>query len=295
MHGFGSHTFSMINASNERVWVKFHFRAQQGIQNLTDQEAAAVVADDRESNGRDLFEAIEAGNFPKWTLSIQGMSEAEARTHKHNPFDVTKVWPKADYPLIEIGVMELNRWPDNFFAEIEQAAFSPANVVPGIGFSPDKMLQGRLFSYGDTQRYRLGVNFNHIPVNAPKCPFLSYHRDGKMRTDGNLGATPTYWPNSKGTWMDRNEALIEPPLPLGGDATYWDHRVDGDHYEQAGILFRKMSSQQLRLLAENTARAIAGARLEVMQRHVGNCNRADPGYGAGVAAALGLALDRAAE
>ena len=290
MHLFGSHTFSMINAANERTWVKFHFRTQQGIENLTDEEAAAVVANDRESNGRDLFNAIESGNFPKWTLSIQVMTEQQARTHKHNPFDVTKVWPKADYPLIEVGVMELNRYPDNFFAEVEQAAFSPANIVPGIGFSPDKMLQGRLFSYGDTQRYRLGVNFNHIPVNAPKCPFLSYHRDGKMRTDGNLGATPTYWPNSKGSWIDRNEALIEPPLPIEGDATYWDHRVADDHYEQPGILFRKMSPEQQRLLFENTARAMGDARIEVKQRHIANCAKADPAYGAGVAKALGINL-----
>jgi catalase len=204
---------------------------------------------------------------------------------------VTKVWPKADYPLMEVGVMELNRYPDNYFAEVEQAAFSPANVVPGIGFSPDKMLQGRLFSYGDTQRYRLGVNFNHIPVNAPKCPFLSYHRDGAMRTDGNLRATTHYWPNSKGAWMDRNEALIEPPLPIEGDATYWDHRVDDDHYEQPGILFRKMSFKQQRLLFENTARAMDDARIEVKQRHIANCTKADPAYGVGVAAALGLKPD----
>ena len=167
--------------------MKFHFRTQQGIENLTDAEAAAVVANDRESHGRDLLNAIDGGDFPRWTLFIQVMTEAQAKTHKHNPFDLTKVWPKQDYPLIEVGVMELNRYPDNYFAEVEQAAFSPANVVPGIGFSPDKMLQARLFSYGDTQRYRLGVNFNHIPVNAPKCPFHSYHRDGAMRTDGNLG------------------------------------------------------------------------------------------------------------
>jgi catalase len=167
--------------------------------------------------------------------------------------------------------------------------------VPGIGFSPDKMLQGRLFSYGDTQRYRLGVNFNHIPVNAPKCPLHSYHRDGAMRTDGNLGATPTYWPNSKGSWMDRNEALIEPPLPIEGDATYWDHRVADDHYEQPGILFRKMSPEQQRLLFENTARAMGDARSEVKWRHIANCAKADPAYGAGVAAALGLKLDQAAE
>jgi len=295
MHGFGSHTFSLINAANERVWVKFHFRSQQGIENLTDEAAAAVVAQDRESHGRDLLQAIESGNFPRWTLFIQVMTEAEARAHKHNPFDLTKVWPKADYPLIEAGVMELNRYPENFFAEVEQAAFSPANIVPGIGFSPDKMLQGRLFSYGDTQRYRLGVNFNHIPVNAPKCPFHSYHRDGAMRTDGNLGAEPTYWPNSKGSWMDRNPALIEPPLPIEGAATYWDHRVDEDHWEQPGILFRKMSPAQQRLLCENTARAMGDARRKVKERHIANCAKADPAYGAGVAAALGIALGKAAE
>jgi catalase len=288
MHGFGSHTFSMINAANERVWVKFHFRTQQGIENLTDEEAASIIASDRESHGRDLLNAIETGDFPRWTLSIQVMTDKQARTHKHNPFDLTKVWPKADYPLMEVGVMELNRYPDNYFAEVEQAAFSPANVVPGISFSPDKMLQGRLFSYGDTQRYRLGVNFNHIPVNAPKCPFLSYHRDGAMRTDDNLGAMTHYWPNSKGVWMDRNEALIEPPLPIEGDATYWDHRVDDDHYEQPGILFRKMSPTQQRLLFENTARAMGDARIEVKQRHIANCAKADPAYGAGVAKALGI-------
>jgi catalase len=288
-------SFRHMHAANERVWVKFHFRTQQGIENLTDEAAAAVVANDRESNGRDLFEAIESGNFPRWTLSIQVMTEEQTRTHKHNPFDVTKVWSKADYPLIEVGVMELNRYPDNYFAEVEQAAFSPANIVPGIGFSPDKMLQGRLFSYGDTQRYRLGVNFNHIPVNAPKCPFHSYHRDGAMRTDGNLGATPTYWPNSKGSWMDRNETQIEPPLPVEGDATYWDHRVADDHYEQPAILFRKMSPEQQRLLFDNTARAMGDARIEVKRRHVANCAKADRAYGAGIAAALGLKLDQAAE
>ena len=295
MHLYGSHAFSMINAVNERVWVKFHFRTQQGIQNLTDEEAAAVIANDRESHGRDLFESIERGDFPRWTLFIQVMTDEQAKAFRFNPFDLTKVWPQADYPLIEVGVMELNRYPDNFFAEVEQAAFSPANVVPGISFSPDKMLQGRLFSYGDTQRYRLGVNFNHIPVNAPKCPFHSYHRDGKMRTDGNLGATPSYWPNSKGAWIDRNEALIEPPLPIEGDATYWDHRVDDDHYEQPGNLFRKMSPAQQQVLFENTARAMGDARLEVKLRHIANCTKADPAYGAGVAAALGLKLDQAAE
>src|ERR1700761_7792478 len=258
MHGFGSHTFSMINAEKKRSWVKFHFRTQQGIENLTDEAAAAVVANDRESNGRDLLQAIERRDFPRWTLFIQVMTEEQAKTHKHSPFDLTKVWPKADYPLIEVGVMELNRYPDNYFAEVEQAAFSPANVVPGISFSPDKMLQGRLFSYGDTQRYRLGVNFNHIPVNAPQCPFHSYHRDGRMRTDGNLGATTSYNPNSQGLWDDQPE-YAEPPLALEGDARHYDHRLEDDHWEQPGNLFRMMTPEQKQLLFRNTARAIPGA------------------------------------
>jgi catalase len=285
MHLFGSHTFSMINAENKRTWVKFHFRTQQGIQNLTDEAAAALVGNDRESHGRDLLEAIDGGNFPRWTLYIQVMTEEQTKTHKHNPFDLTKVWSKGDYPLIEVGVMELNRYPENYFAEVEQAAFSPANVVPGIGFSPDKMLQGRLFSYGDTQRYRLGVNFNHIPVNAPKCPFHSYHRDGQMRTDGNLGATTTYNPNSQGLW-DNQPEYVEPPLTLEGDASHYDHRLEDDHWEQPGNLFRKMTREQQELLFDNTARAIRGASQEVQERHVANCRRADSAYGRGVAEAL---------
>jgi len=295
MHGFGSHTFSMINAANERVWVKFHFRTQQGIQNLSDAEAEALVGKDRESHGRDLFDAIEAGDFPRWTLFIQVMTDAQARAHRHNPFDLTKVWPKADYPLIEVGVMELNRNPENNFAEVEQAAFSPANIVPGIGFSPDKMLQGRLFSYGDAQRYRLGGNFNQIPVNAPRCPFQSYHRDGAMRVDGNAGRTPSYWPNSKGAWIDHDPRLAEPPLPIDGAAAHWDHRVDNDHYEQVGVLFRAMTPAQQQVLFENTVRAMGDARVEVKTRYVESCAKADPAYGAGVAKALGLSVAIAAE
>ncbi|WP_213806101.1 catalase [Granulicella sp. dw_53] len=287
MHGFGSHTFSMLDAMNHRVWVKFHFRSQQGIANLSDEDAAAVIAQDRESNGRDLLESIERGEFPRWTLFIQVMSDDQARIHKHNPFDVTKVWPKADFPLIEVGVMELNRYPENYFAEVEQAAFSPANVVPGISFSPDKMLQARLFSYGDTQRYRLGTNFNEIPVNAPKCPFRSYHRDGSMRVDGNLGSTKTYHPNSEGLWSNQPE-YAEPPIVLEGYADHWDHRVDDDHWEQPGNLFRLMTSEQKQLLFDNTARAIAGASQDVLERHVANCRRADPAYGDGVARGLKL-------
>ncbi len=295
MHGFGSHTYSMINAANERVWVKFHWRTQQGIENLDDAEAASLVSGDRESHGRDLLHAIDRCDFPKWKLFLQVMTEEQALAHRHNPFDLTKVWPKGEFPLIEAGEIELNRYPDNFYADVEQAAFSPANVVPGISYSPDKMLQARLLSYADAQRYRLGVNFNHIPVNAPQCPFHSYHRDGAMRTDGNLGSTPTYWPNSKGAWMDRDPALEEPPLELSGAAAHWDHRVDEDYFEQPGILFRKMTPAQQQVLFENTARALGDARDEVKRRHVGNCSMADPAYGAGVAAALGFGVALAAE
>lgn len=285
MHGFGSHTYAMINQANERIWVKFHFRSQQGIENLTDEEAAAVVSNDRESNGRDLLAAIERGDFPRWTLCIQVMTEEQARGHKHHPFDVTKVWPKGDYPLIEVGVLELNRYPDNYFAEVEQAAFSPANIVPGIGFSPDRMLQGRLFSYGDAQRYRLGVNFNHIPVNAPRCPFQTYHRDGAMRTDGNLGGAKTYHPNSEGLWNNQPD-FAEPPLPIEGPADHFDHYADDDHYEQPGNLFRLMTPAQQKVLFENTARSMGDAAPHIKQRYIDNCTRADPAYGAGVAAAL---------
>src|SRR5271156_4335594 len=287
MHGFGSHTYSFLNAANERTWVKFHFRTQQGIENLTDADAEGVVGKDRESNQRDLFDNIEAGNFPRWTLFIQVMTEAQAKTFPFNPFDLTKVWPKGEYPLIEVGYYELNRNPENVFAEVEQAAFAPANIVPGIGYSPDKMLQARLFSYGDAQRYRLGVNFNQIPVNAPQCPFHSYHRDGKMRTDGNLGRTVTFNPNSDGLW-DNQPDFAEPPMPLEGEAAHYDHRLVDDHWEQPGNLFRLMTPAQQQALFENTARAMGDARQHIKERHVTNCLRADPAYGEGVAHALGL-------
>jgi catalase len=294
MHGFGSHTYSLINSAGERVWVKFHFRTQQGIQNLNDAQSRELIGSDRESHGRDLFHAIEAGDFPIWQLCIQVMTEAQARVHRHNPFDVTKVWPKADFPLIRVGILELNRNPANYFAEVEQAAFSPANVVPGIGFSPDRMLQARLFSYGDAQRYRLGVNFHAIPVNAPQCPFHSFHRDGTMRTDGNLGATTSYFPNSTGMWADHPD-LKEPPLGAGGAADHWDHRLDDDHWEQPGNLFRAMTAAERRHLFENTARSIGGASSEVQERHIRNCSRADPAYGDGIARALGIPVQQAAE
>jgi catalase len=289
MHGFGSHTFSMINAKNERVWVKYHLRTQQGIKNLTDQEAEAIVAKDRESHQRDLYGSIEKKEFPRWTMYIQVMPEKAAATCPYHPFDLTKVWSKKDYPLIEVGVLELNKNPENYFAEVEQAAFNPANIVPGLGFSPDKMLQGRLFSYGDAQRYRLGVNHNQIPVNRPHCPFHSYHRDGAGRVDGNYGSTLGYEPNSFGQWQQQPE-FSEPPLALEGAADHWNHREDQDYYTQPGRLFRLMSPDQQKVLFENTARAMGDILKEIKLRHIGNCLKADPAYGQGVAKALGIPL-----
>jgi catalase len=285
MHGFGSHTYSFINASSERYWVKFTFKTEQGIANLSDAEAQELIGRDRESAQRDLYDAIEAGQFPRWTLFVQVMPERDAADYHINPFDLTKVWPHADYPLIEVGTMELNRNPENFFAEVEQAAFNPAHIVPGIGFSPDRMLQGRLFSYGDAQRYRLGVNHHQIPVNAPKCPFHSYHRDGQMRVDGNLGGTTSYEPNSRGEWRQQPD-FREPPLALDGAAARWNHRSDDDYYAQPRALFRLMTPAQQRVLFENTARAMRGVSAEVKARHVANCSKADPTYGAGVQAAF---------
>ncbi|MFI4968748.1 MAG: catalase [Lysobacterales bacterium] len=286
MHGFGSHTFSFINAAHERFWVKFHFRTQQGIKNLSDAEAAAIVAGDRESSQRDLYDAIERGDFPKWTMFVQIMPETDAAKVPYHPFDLTKVWPKGDYPLIEVGEFELNRNPENYFADVEQAAFSPANIVSGISFSPDKMLQGRLFSYGDAQRYRLGVNHAQIPVNQPKCPFHSYHRDGAMRVDGNHGSTLHYEPNSYGEWQEQPD-FREPPLALDGAADRWNFRDDdSNYYTQPGNLFRLMSKEQQQVLFDNTARAMNGTTAQIQQRHIDHCSKADPAYGTGVANAL---------
>jgi catalase len=285
MHGFGSHTYSFLNAKNERYWVKFTMKTQQGIQNLTDAEATELIGRDRESHQRDLYESIEKGDFPRWTLYIQIMEEKDAATYHINPFDLTTVWPHADYPLIEVGYFELNRNPNNFFAETEQAAFAPSNIVPGIGFSPDKMLQGRLFSYGDAQRYRLGVNHHQIPVNAPKCPFHSYHRDGQMRVDDNRGGTIAYEPNTKSEWQQQPD-FTEPPLAISGDAYHFDFRVENDYYTQPGNLFRMLTAEEKQRLFDNTARAMGNAEQHVKDTHIANCTKADAAYGAGVAEAL---------
>jgi catalase len=288
MHGFGSHTFSFINASNERYWVKFHFVTQQGIKNLSDAEAEALVGKDRESAQRDLYEAIERKDFPRWKMFVQIMPEQDAAKVPYHPFDLTKVWPKKDYPLIEVGEFELNRNPDNYFADVEQVAFNPANIVPGIGFSPDRMLQGRLFSYGDAQRYRLGVNHYQIPVNAAKCPVHNFHRDGAMRVDGNQGSSLAYEPNSYGKWQEQPD-FSEPPLALDGPADRWNYREDDDDYfSQPRALFQLMTPEQQQALFDNTARAMGDAPELIKQRHIDNCTKCDPAYGAGVRKALGM-------
>ncbi|NQU80142.1 MAG: catalase [Bacteroidetes bacterium] len=291
MNGYGSHTFSLINSKNERIWVKFHFKTQQGIKNLTDQEAEAIIAKDRESNQRDLLESIDKGDFPKWDMKIQVMTDEQAKNCKFNPFDLTKVWSHKEYPLIDVGYFELNKNPENYFADVEQAAFNPANIVPGISFSPDKMLQGRLFSYGDAQRYRLGVNHYQIPVNQTKCPFLNmFHRDGQMRVDGNYGSTLGYEPNSYGEWQEQPD-FKEPALEIDGAADHWNHRENDDYYTQAGDLFRMMNKNQQQVLFENTARAMGDAPKEIKIRHIKNCLQADEAYGLGVATALGISIN----
>lgn len=293
MHGFGSHTYSMFNEKGERVWVKFHFRSQQGVQNLTDQEAEKVVGMDRESNGRDLYEAIEKGMYPKWKMYIQVMTEEQAEKLEYNPFDLTKMWLKKDFPLIPVGEYELNKNSDNYFQDVEQVAFSPANIIPGIGLSPDRMLQARAFFYSDAQRYRLGVNHHQIPVNSPlgvDHPH-AFHRDGQMRVDGNLGSELHYGPNSYGAWQD--DRSLELPTDKGGDIKRYDFReLDHDYYTQPGMLFNAMTDEQKLVLCENTARAMGDSTLQIKHRYIRNCYAADPEYGKGVAKALGIDIDK---
>ncbi|MCH9828772.1 MAG: catalase [Gammaproteobacteria bacterium] len=284
MNGYGSHTFSLINAQGERYWVKFHAKTVQGNKTLGSDEATRIAGEDPEYSQRDLYEAIEAGDFPKWRFCMQVMPEAEAETFAQmtgwNPFDLTKIWPHGDYPLIEIGTLELNRNPENYFAEVEQAAFSPANVVPGIGFSPDKMLQGRIFAYHDAHLYRVGTNYQSLPVNKPQCPYANYQRDGSMRFDGNAGGMPNYEPNSSQTAPKQEPAYREPPMKISGDADRYDHwAVDGDdYYTQPGNLFRLMNESQKDQLASNIAGAMDGVSEEIIQRQLVHFGKADPDY-----------------
>lgn len=291
VHGFSSHTYSFMNAANERFWIKLHFKTQQGIKNWTNAEAAQIVGQDRESSQRDLFDAIERGEYPRWRVYAQIMPEAEAETYHINPFDLTKVWPHADYPLIEIGLLELNRNAENYFAEIEQAAFEPSNIVPGIGFSPDKMLQARLMSYADAHRYRIGVNYAALPVNHAHSEVATYHRDGSMRFDGNYGGSVNYEPNSMGGPIEDRQ-FVEPPLRITGDADRYDHRAGNDDYSQPGALFRLMNASQKEQLFCNIVEAMQGVPERIIARQLVHFYKADPDYGRGVAERIGLDMNR---
>lgn len=291
MNGYGSHTFSLINKNAERFWVKFHFKTQQGHQHFTNAESAEVIAKTRESYQESLFGGIENGEYPKWTVQVQIMPEADADKTPYNPFDLTKVWPHADYPMIDIGMLELNRNPDNYFAEIEQAAFSPSNVVPGISWSPDKMLQARVFSYADAHRYRLGTHYEALPVNAPRCPVHHYHKDGQMNFMGQQsGSADAYYePNSVGGPIE-NAAYKEPTLALCGHADrYSQKNGEGqsmDDFTQPRALFQLFDQGQRSRLFSNIADAMAGVPDDIIERQCQLFDKVDPAYGKGVREAL---------
>jgi catalase len=288
MDGFGSHTFQWVNAEGQAVWVKYHFKTDQGIQNLHDADLLDVVGDNAEYHLQDLREAIERGDFPSWTLKVQIMPLEDAASYRFNPFDLTKVWSQQDYPLIEVGRMTLNRWPDNYFAEIEQAAYSPANFVDGIGPSPDKMLQGRLFAYGDAHRYRLGGNANFLPVNAPKVPAQNYRRDGLMQFTDNGGSSKNYEPNSFDGPVQTDRPLSNGFASDGPTGTY-DPPVhaEDDDYRQAGDLYRLMDADAQERLVQNLAGSLSKvSRDDIVERAVASFTAADPEYGRRVAEAV---------
>jgi catalase len=292
MDGFSSHTFSLINANNELFYVKWHFKTKQGIKNFTREGADGMRGQDPDYAQRDLFEAIKKGDFPKWRVCLQIMPEKDAETYHINPFDLTKVWPHGDYPLIEVGELVLDRNPENYFAEVEQAAFDPKNIVPGLGYSPDKMLQARLISYPDAHRYRLGVNYDSLPVNKPQCPFHTYNRDGAMRFDGNSGPSVNYEPNSFGG-PTQDPAFRERPRPVSGTVDRHNHRLDGDYYTQPGNLFRLMKPDARERLIGNIAASLKHTPRRIQELQVQHFFQADPAYGAGVANALGLSTEKA--
>ena len=291
MNGYGSHTYSLINDRNERVWCKFHFKTMQGIQNYTEEEATVIKGEKPDSALVGMFDSIEQGDFPKWRFCIQVMTEEQAAKHGDNPFDLTKVWKHSDYPLIEVGILELNHNPENYFAQIEQLAFSPSAIVPGISFSPDKVLQARVMSYGDAHRYRLGANYQQIPVNTPKCPVMNYQADGMMAMGNNGGSGPNYEPNSDDNAPKQTPAYAEPPLPLGDvKADRYDHREGNDDYTQAGDLYRLMKPEEQERLAHNIVGSLSQATKEIQMRQLCHFFRADPSYGKRVAEGLGINL-----
>ncbi len=289
MNGYGSHTYSLWNAKNSRFWVKFHFKTQQGHKHWTNAEAADVVGKTRESTQEDLYGAIERGEYPKWTMQVQIMPDSDIDKHSYNPFDLTKVWPHKDYPVMDVGVLELNRNPENHFNEVEQLALSPSNVIPGIGHSPDKMLQARIFSYADAHRYRLGTHYEALPINAPRCPVHTYHKDGAMRFFANNSTADAYYePNSFGGPVAKPDVL-EPPLRLQGDAARYDDRKDNDDFDQPRTLFELMGAEQQARLYSNIAAAMQGVPDVIVERQLALFSRVHSDYGTGVRRALGLA------
>jgi len=287
MDGFSSHTFSLINSKNELFYAKWHFKTKQGIKNFTREQADGMRGKDPDYAQRDLFDAIAKGDFPKWRVSVQIMPEKEAEKYHINPFDLTKVWPHGDYPLIEVGELVLDRNPVNYFAEVEQAAFEPKNIVRGMGFSPDKMLQARLISYPDAHRYRLGVNYDTLPINTPQCPVHTYNRDGAMRFDGNSGSAHNYEPNSfQGPTED--PAFRERPRTITGSVDRHNHRLDGDYYSQPGDLYRLMPADARERLIGNIVASMKSVPERIQKLQIQHFYKADPAYGAGVARGLGL-------
>jgi len=291
VNGYGSHTYSFINDKNERVWCKFHFKTNQGIKTLTDEQSAELIGADRESHQRDLHESIEKGEFPSWTLKVQIMTQAQADGFRWNPFDLTKVWPHADFPLIEVGQLELNRNPENYHAEVELSSFSPSALVPGIGVSPDKMLQARLMSYADAHRYRVGNNYQQLPVNKPRCPFMTYQRDGEMATAENYGDAPNYWPNTIDTAPKPDEQFMDPAWDLGQAVVdRFDSTVEHDDFTQAGNLYRLFDDAHKDRLTTRIAGVLGDARKEVQLLQICHFSRADEDYGRRVAQKLGIDL-----
>lgn len=291
MNGYSSHTYSWINSEGERHWIKYHFKTKQGIHNFTREEAVEVGGRNPDHATSDLFDAIERGDYPAWRVCVQIMTEAEALDYRINPFDLTKVWPHGDFPLVEFGELVLDRNPENYFQDVEQAAFEPSNIVPGIGFSPDKMLQARLFAYPDSHRYRLGANYATLPVNRPHATEAqTYHRDGAMRFDGNSGRSVNYEPNSfDGPAETPNFKEDAYDFELSGVAARYDHREGNDDYTQAGDLFRLLAPDHQKRLIGNLVDAMQTVPHDIQVRQLRHFYRADPAYGKGVA--LGLNVD----
>lgn len=287
LNGYGSHTYSLINDKGERFWVKFHFKTLQGIQTLTNKEANEIIGKDRESHQKDLYENIDKGNFPSWSFEIQVMSEEEAKNCKFNPFDLTKVWPHSDYPMIKVGTMTLNENPKNYFTQVEQASFSPSNIVPGIGFSPDKMLQARIFSYPDAQRYRVGTHYEMLPVNRPIVEVNTYNLDGSMNFEVKEPTKAYYEPNSFGGAVE-DKTYLEPDLVVDNTVARYSHRIGNDDFSQARDLFNLMNDNQKEQLFSNIAEAMAGVPSDIVNRQIALFEEVHKAYAEGVKKALGI-------